>query len=180
MKGGDREWQTYAALGLVGKTREAMEGLARFDHQDAAFYSAVALWIDGQDDEAARLLERIPTEHARNLLTLLRKPSLTCLPNGLGGVTVVLTCSPASPPILASASPISAFIPMTYRTNPTRMSTIIATRGPPDFYICSMVEWHLVPPKPPQLYCPLFGHTADYDLHIQTVYPWLELSTPFW
>jgi hypothetical protein len=44
----------------------------------------------------------------------------------------------------------------------------------PDFYTCSMVEWHLLPPNLQQLPCPVFGQTADYDLHIQTAHPWLS------
>ncbi len=49
-KAGDREaWQTYAALGLVGKAHEALEGLARFDGPEPTFYAAVTRWIDGDD-----------------------------------------------------------------------------------------------------------------------------------
>ena len=43
------------------------------------------------------------------------------------------------------------------------------------FIICQMVEWHLIPPDIQELSCPLFGQTADYDLHIQAVYPWLQI-----
>ncbi|HSB73562.1 MAG TPA: putative sugar O-methyltransferase [Candidatus Methylomirabilis sp.] len=48
-------------------------------------------------------------------------------------------------------------------------------RHPPDFYVCQMVEWHLLPPNLQDLACPLLGQTSDYDAHIQAVYPWLQL-----
>ena len=59
------EWQTYAAMGLIGKNREAIEGLSRFDHPEARFYSAVASWIDGDEATAIATLEKIPTPHAQ-------------------------------------------------------------------------------------------------------------------
>ena len=46
---------------------------------------------------------------------------------------------------------------------------------PPDFYVCQMIEWHMLPPNLTELACPLLGHTADYDLHIQAMQPWLQL-----
>ena len=79
LRGASEEWQTHAALGLVGKTREALEGLTRFDHPEARFYSAVARWLGGDEDGAARALEPIATEHARNLLALIRKPRIAVL-----------------------------------------------------------------------------------------------------
>lgn len=174
--GGEEEWQTHAALGLIGKTREALEGLARFDHPEAAFHAAVARWIGGEDDAVPGLLERIPTEHARNLLALLRKPHIEVLaqwPWRREGCSDLLSGAAADPRFrVANIS----FHPGDLPNKPyADVRDYCGTDGPPDFYICSMVEWHLVPPNLPQLDCPLFGQTADYDLHIQTVYPWLEL-----
>ncbi len=176
MKGGEDEWQTYAALGLVGKTRPAVEGLAHFDHPEAAFYAAVARWIGGEDDAAAKLLERIPTEHARNLLALLRKPCIDVLaqfPWRRDGCADLLTGSAADPRFRVRNI---SFHPDDLPNKPYADIRAYCPAGQmPDFYICAMVEWHLVPPNLQELSCPLFGQTADYDLHIQTVYPWLGL-----
>ncbi|HEY7427409.1 MAG TPA: glycosyltransferase [Gemmataceae bacterium] len=176
LKGGEREWQTYAALGLVGKTREAVEGLACFDHPEAAFYSAVARWIGGEDDAVPGLLERIPTDHARNLLALLRKPHIEVLaqfPWRREGCSDLLTGAAADPRFRVRNI---GFHPDDLPNKPyADVRDYCIAAEAPDFYICAMVEWHLVPPNLQELSCPLFGQTADYDLHIQTVYPWLGL-----
>jgi hypothetical protein len=174
--GGRQEWQTYAALGLIGKTREAVAGLARFDHVEAAFYRAAAHWIGGQDEEASRLLESIPTDHARNLLALLRKPHINVLAQWSWmrcGCADLLTGAAADPRFrVANISFHPDDLPNTPYGD---IHDYYTPSEPPDFYICSMVEWHLVPPNLQELGCPVFGQTADYDLHIQTVYPWLGL-----
>jgi len=176
-QGEENEWQTYAALGLIGKTREAVEGLARFDHPEAAFYSAVARWIGGEDEAIPRLLEPIRTVHARNLLALLRKPRIEVLAQWSWrrfGCSDLLNGAMDDPRFrIANIS----FHPDDLPNKPYANihDYCAASGGPPDFYICSMVEWHLVPPNLQELTCPVFGQTADYDLHIQTVYPWLGL-----
>jgi hypothetical protein len=176
MKGGEREWQTYAALGLAGKTREAVEGLARFDRPEAVFYAAVAHWIGGEDDTAAQLLERIPTDHARNLLALLRKPCIEVLaqfPWRRDGCADLLSGAASDPRFRVRNI---SFHPDDLPNKPyADVRDYCPADRTPDFYICAMVEWHLVPPNLQELSCPLFGQTADYDIHIQTVYPWLGL-----
>ncbi|MHB1425993.1 MAG: glycosyltransferase family protein [Gemmataceae bacterium] len=175
-EGSAQEWQTYAALGLIGKTREAVEGLSRFDHPEAAFYSAVAHWIGGEDEEAIRLLEPIHTDHARNLLALLRKPRIDVLaqwPWVRCGCANLLAGAAADPRFrVANISFHPDDLPNKTYAN---IHDYCSSSGPPDFYVCTMVEWHLVPPNLQELSCPVFGQTGDYDLHIQTVYPWLEL-----
>jgi hypothetical protein len=173
--GGEQEWQTYAALGLIGKTPAALDGLARFAHPEAAFYAAVARWIGGENESVVQLLEQIPTDHARNLLALLRKPIIEVLaqwPWRREGCTDLLTGAAADPRFHVRNI---SFHPDDLPNKPyADVRDFCANGATPDFYICSMVEWHLVPPNLQQLGCPLFGQTADYDLHIQTVYPWLN------
>jgi hypothetical protein len=174
-EGGKDEWQTYAALGLIGKTREAVEGLPRFDHPEAEFYSAVARWIAGEDDEAARQLELIRGSHAQNLLALLRKPCIDVLAQWSWrrfGCSDLLSGVMADPRFHVRNI---SFHPDDLPNKPYANIHDYCPSGPPDYYICAMVEWHLVPPNLQELPCPLFGQTADYDLHIQTVYPWLGL-----
>src|SRR4030095_448816 len=79
LRGSRDEWPTHAALGLIGKTQEALEGLARFDLPEARFYSAVALWIDGDASRAATGLKNLPLPHARNLLALIQKKRIQVL-----------------------------------------------------------------------------------------------------
>jgi len=174
--GGKHEWQTYAALGLIGKMREAVEGLARFDNPEAAFYSAVAHWIGGEDETAARLLEPIDTAHARNLLALLRKSQINVLAQWAWtrlGCTDLISGIGSDPRFkVANIS----FHPDDLANKPYgNIHDYYASSEPPDFYTCTMVEWHLVPPNLQELSCPIFGQTGDYDLHIQTVHPWLGL-----
>ncbi len=174
--GGKHEWQTYAALGLIGKMSEAVEGLARFDNPDASFYSAVAHWIGGEDETAARLLEPIDTAHARNLLALLRKSQISVLtqwPWTRFGCSDLISGARSDPRFkVANIS----FHPDDLANKPySNIHDYYTSSEPPDFYTCTMVEWHLVPPNIQELPCPIFGQTGDYDLHIQTVHPWLKL-----
>src|SRR5579875_2891824 len=174
--GGRQEWRTYAALGLIGKTHEAVEGLARFDHPEAVFYSAVAHWIGGEDETAIRILENIPTAHERNLLALLRKPRINVLAQWSW-----LRCGCANLLAGAAADPRFQVANISFHPDdlPNRpygnIHDYYSASEPPDFYICAMIEWHFIPPNLQELACPVFGQTADYDLHIQTVYPWLGL-----
>ena len=176
LDGDTNRWETHAALGLMGKTPEALAGLARFDGQQARFFEAVTHWIDGNDVAAAAGLARIPTEHARNLLALIRKPKIRVLgqlPWTRTGPSDFLSWLSADPKF--EVQNIS-FTSQDLGNEPyadLERSGLLET--PPDFYLCKMVEWHLVPPSIQQLPCPIIGATADYDLHIQAVFPWLQL-----
>lgn len=170
-------WEHHAALGLIGRTDDALAGLKRFDHQQARFYQGVALWIGERDQEALALLRHIPTEHARNLCALILKPKievLSQLPGDRGG----------------GSSDFVSFLPKDGRFRVRNISShaedlpldpeaevadYLEPEGPPDFYIAKMVEWHLLPSDLADLECPIFGHTGDYDLHIQAVLPWLRI-----
>jgi tetratricopeptide (TPR) repeat protein len=175
-KGDPDEWQTHAAMGLVGKTQEAIEGLSRFDSPDARFYSAVASWIGGDEVLAARTLERIETPHARNLLALIRKPRIRVL-------TQLPWSSTAGPGPLVGARQDAHFDVQNIGFHPQDLLNepyadvrrFYNPQHPPDFYLCGMVEWHVIPPNLHELPCPTFGATSDYDLHIQTIHPWLKL-----
>lgn len=176
MIGSSDEWRTYAALGLIGKTPEAIDGLSRFDHPQARFYSAVASWIGGDEVKAIEGLKKIAMPHAKNLLGLIRKPKikvLTQLPWRREGTQDLLTG-------MARESKFQvqniSFHPKDLPNEPyANIQKFYNRRLPPDFYLCQMVEWHVIPPNIQELPCPIIGQTADYDLHIQAVYPWLQL-----
>jgi hypothetical protein len=176
---GDRgAWQTFAALGLVGKARDALEGLARFGGDEPAFYAAVTRWIDGDDAGAAAGLERLVPHnaHARNLLNLIRKPRirvLTQLPWTRTGCSDLLAGSKRDAKFQVENV---SFHPDDRPNLPyADVHQLYNSRQPPDFYVCQMVEWHMLPPNLTELPCPLLGQTADYDLHVQAVHPWLQL-----
>jgi hypothetical protein len=71
-----KDWRTFAALGLIGKTGDALTGLNRFDHEEARFYKGVAHWIGGEDKQAQALVETVDTDQARRLISLIQKPQI--------------------------------------------------------------------------------------------------------
>lgn len=176
MTGSLDQWQTYAAMGLIGKTQVGIEGLSRFSHLEARFYLAVAYWIDGDEAAAVRILERIPTPHAQNLLALIRKPQIRIL------AQLPWTRKPPHD-LLTAAEKDKKFKVQNISFHQDDLSNepyadifkFYDPDIPPDFYVCAMAEWHLIPPNLQQLPCPIIGQTADYDLHVQAVYPWLQI-----
>jgi hypothetical protein len=176
--GDDAGWEKFAALGLVGLPQAALAGLARFDGPEPAFYAAVTRWIDGDDDGAARGLESLAAghAHARRLLALIRKPRLRVLaqlPWTRTGCSDLITgCKGDAKFQVENIS----FHPDDLPNAPhADVHQFYSPEAPPDFYICQMVEWHALPPNLAELPCPVLGQTADYDLHIQVVQPWLGL-----
>jgi len=176
MAGRPDRWQTYAALGLLGKAPDALDGIARFDGEEPRFYEAVTYWIDGDDEAAKGILNHLALPHAKNLLRLIQKDRIH-----------VLAQLPwyRQPPhnLLDAAAKDRKFrvrnisfhqldLPNAAGADAHRY---YAPDDPPDFYISSFVEMQLMPPNLPELPCPLFGVTADYDVHIQAVYPWLRI-----
>ncbi|NER39838.1 MAG: hypothetical protein F6J93_38885 [Oscillatoria sp. SIO1A7] len=176
MAGHSDKWQTYAALGLIGKTEMAIKGLSQFDCQEARFYSAVASWINADESTAINILETIPTPHAQNLLKLIRKTKISVLaqlPWLRGGPQDLLTGAAKDPKF--DIRNIS-FHPQDIRNKPNAdIHQFYNPQQPPDFYLCAMVEWHIIPPNIQELPCPILGQTSDFDLHIQAVQPWLQV-----
>jgi len=168
--GSRQEWQTHAALGLVGKTREAVEGLSRFDHAEARFYSAVASWIDGDEPKAISGLKDLNFPHARNLLALIRKKKIQVLAQlDRGSQWDFISALPKDGRFQIRNA---GFKPGDIPNRPyADVHEFYDKKQPPDFYVTKLVEWHQLPPNLDELPCPTFGHTADYDIHIQTVHP---------
>ncbi len=180
MNGNPSEWQTHAAMGLIGKCREGIEGLAKFPQPEAKFYLAVAHWINGDEEFAARILREIPLPHARNLAALIRKTQIKVLAQ--------LPWTRKAPHDLLTAAARDckfdiqniSFHPQDLLNEPNAdVHQFYSPEDPPDFYVCQMVEWHTLPPNLQELPCPTFGQTSDYDLHIQAVYPWLQVFDEF-
>lgn len=174
LHGSPEDWQTHAAHGLIGNAEKALAGLAAFDHPEARFYRGVTLWIDGQEKEAAKILASCEGAHAQRLLALIRKPKIRVLAQcDRGSQWDIITAIRKDPRFEVTNVGFSP------NDTPNKASADVREfydeKSPPDFYIAKMVEWHLLPSNLRALPCPLFGHTADYDLHIQTVRPWLSL-----
>ncbi len=168
-------WQYWASLGLIGHPVNAAEELQRFSDPDALFFAGVSSWITGDDDRARELLARCPGQHAQRLLELIAKRPITVLaqlPWNRRGPWDVLTRlnDPAFRVLNVS------FHPDDIQNRPYADVRTLVPRGlEPDLFVAEMIEWHLIPPNVRTLGCPVLGHSSDFDLHIQTVAPWLEL-----
>ncbi|MCI0537652.1 MAG: hypothetical protein L0Z50_20750, partial [Verrucomicrobiales bacterium] len=174
LQGQPGEWQTQAALGLMGKAKAALEGLSRFDHPEARFYEAVANWIEGDESRAIALLAPLQLAHAQNLLGLIRKKKINVLAQLDRGSQWDFITALQNDPKFAIRN-----VGFKQSDTPNKpyadVHEFYDGKNPPDFYVAKLVEWHVLPPNLQELPCPILGHTADYDIHIQTVYPWLQL-----
>lgn len=173
LKGSPEQWQWHAALGLVGRTDEALVGLSRFRNPEARFYEGVALWMAGDELEAKRVLDKVPTAHAQQLLALISKPSirvLSMLPSNSFGPHLTLRGALTDPKFdicnCTSADDLSS--------NSKEGIPSIFDFAPPDFFVCQMIEWFQIPRALTSFKCPTIGHTSDFDLHIQGLYRWLN------
>ncbi|MCP4605098.1 MAG: glycosyltransferase family 2 protein [Proteobacteria bacterium] len=169
-------WQTYAAMGLVGLGKQALVGLNEADSEEALFYRGVAHWIDGNDSAALKDLGKLENEHAKNLVGLIKKPKIDCLTQlawRRHGAQDLITGIKADKKFRVQN--------ISFHKNDLLLEPYASIHryydesSPPDLYIAQMVEWHLIPPDLQELPCPIFGQSADYDAHIQAVYPWLNI-----
>ena len=174
LNGAADAWQTYAALGLVGKVEPAIEGLSRFDHPEARFYSGVTSWIDGDEHRAVHALKDLSTPQAQKFLALIRKKKINVLAQLDRGSQWDFIAALEKDPKFTVQN-----VGFKSGDQPNRpyadVHQFYDRKSPPDFYVAKLVEWHVLPPNLQELPCPILGHTADYDIHIQTVYPWLQL-----
>ena len=172
--GAPDDWQTWAARGLICADPGVGPRLEALGTPEGRFYAAVVSWLNGEDARAVRGLETIDLPHARNLLALLRKPR----------IRVLAQCDRGSQwDFITSIRKDPRFDVVNYGFNPNDQPNrpyadvrrFFDEATPPDFYVSKMLEWHLLPPNLQDLPCPIFGHTADYDLHIQAALPWFGL-----
>jgi hypothetical protein len=175
LNGDTGRWQHHAARGLLGRHSEAISALAGFDGREAQFHRAALHWIVGDDDEAAKLLETLDLQHARNLLRLIRKRRidvLAQLPWARGGPTNLHEGITYDDKFRVHTIGFEDNV----RNEPNAdIHTFYDRSAPPDFYLCNMVEWQMIPTNIRELPAPLIGHTSDLDVHIQGIYPWLRV-----
>ncbi len=179
MDGSPEAWETQASLGLVGKTKEAIEALKTFGNAEALFYRAVIHWVQGDDEQATHLLKPMESEYAKNLLRLIQKPQIQVLAQ-----VVSNRCPPWD--LLTPAQREGKFRIQNISYHPEDMRNepyadirqYYTSENPPDFYLCNIgLEPILVNLQ--ELPCPILGQTGDHDMHIQSIYPWLRLFDGF-
>jgi len=168
-------WQYWASLGLLGHPADTADALSRFPDPDATFFSGVSSWIAGDDDRACHVLGRCERAHARRLLDLIVKRPIAVLaqlPWNRRGAWDILT---------HLKDPAFRLLNISFHRDDIQnrpyadVRSLIPAMVRPDFFVAAMLEWHLIPPNIRALGCPVIGHSSDFDLHIQTVAPWLEL-----
>jgi hypothetical protein len=173
LKGSPEQWQWHAALGLIGRTDEALVGLSRFRNPEARFYEGVALWMAGDELEAKRVLAKVPTAHAQQLLSLISKPSirvLSMLPSDSFGPHLTLRGALTDPKFDICNCTSADDLSFNSKGGISRAFDF----APPDFFVCQMIEWFQIPRLLTSFKCPTIGHTSDFDLHIQGLYHWLN------
>jgi len=176
--GADSDWRTHAARGLCGHAGPALARLPEFTNEEARFYQGVIHWIDGDEISAIRLLSPLDSEHADNLLRLILKPQISILSQlswkrSLAGPHNILHVAENDPKFhIRNISFGADDLP---NKPDADIHDYYDAANPPDLYLSEMLEWHVIPPNIQELPCPIIGHTGDYDLHIQTMYPWLQV-----
>ncbi|MEE2959172.1 MAG: glycosyltransferase [Myxococcota bacterium] len=169
-------WQTFAAQGLIGLGQKALTGLAAFNGPEVDFYRAVIHWMEGETTEAKDILKALSDPHAQNLLELIKRPVIRVLSQ--------LSWRRTGPQdLLTGIQPDPQFQvrnishdPGDLTLNPQAdITTYYRPHEPPDFFVCQKVEWHTLPQNLPDLPCPIFGESSDYDAHLQIIEPWLKI-----
>ncbi|MCF7707634.1 MAG: glycosyltransferase [Verrucomicrobia bacterium] len=163
------DWRYWVALGLLGKTDDAINGLNEFSNPEACFYKAVSLWMDGRDNDASSLLAKIDTVNARRLLKMISQPKINVLAQ-----TFWDTSCFSDPKFNVKKIGLNAY-PFKERSSRICKSALkqIDNREQYDFFFAHMIEWEHLPHDLHELPCPVFGVTSDFDLHIQTIHDWL-------
>jgi hypothetical protein len=176
MHGEGSTWQFHAARALLRGDEYSFAALRQFTGAEPAFHGAAARWIHGDEARARQELAGLRLPAADNLLRLLDRDRIRVLAQ--------LPWSPgAMTDLLGGARHDRRFEVRSIGhragdlANPPYADATqwLADGFAPDFYVAAMVEWHHLPPNLQALACPLFGHLADHDLHIQSIRPWLDL-----
>lgn len=176
MKGVKDDFRTYAALGMIGKTDEALENLERFSGNEVRFYKGVIHWIAGDEKSAINLLDTVDSGHARRLLSMIDRRTIHVLSQ--------FAWQEGHPNDFTAAAEKdrkfrirnigfdSRYIRNTACAN---ISDLVPVDFSPDFYVTHMLEWHYLPVNLHELKCPKFGHTSDYDYCYHTSAPFLPV-----
>jgi hypothetical protein len=171
----DASWRYFAAQGLIANTRAALEGLAAFSNPEARFYSGVASWIAGDERGAQRELEAVDLPEARRLLALTRKPCIDVLTQAPAGSSQYIpdfsACADDRFRIKNIDENAGSGLLHSRVAPGTDAREFLSGDFDPAFYLCREIEWQALPGNLHLLGCPVFGHTEDYDIHLQAIQP---------
>lgn len=172
---GDRAtWQHRAARAIVLGTPETLAAAANDPEPEARLHHGAALWIQGDEDGALGVLRGVDLPHARDLAQIIARPRIQVLAQlpWIRGAATDLVAGAAADPKFEVRN--VSYHPEDLRNQPyADVRRFLDADFDPDFYLCAMVEWHHLPVNLRALSCPIIGHIADHDLHIQTLAPWL-------
>lgn len=172
-------WLRDVARGLIASGETALARLAAVDESEVRLFHAIALWIYGQDDEAARMLRQAPASTAtEKLAAILRKDRIRVLgflPPRRGGPHCLFVGARADPRFDISnvwfGAEYGEGIPNRVDENIHRF---YHREAPPDFMVSEMAEWHVLPRNLAEAPFHKIAHTSDFDIHGQEVMPWLR------
>ena len=175
MGGGETDWRTHAARGLIDLEHSQAERLSEFDGEEARFYCAVLHWMDGNEKAAIPILEQSSLPVAQRLLNILAAPKLRV-------ISQMIEEDPSPRALFRGASCDERFEltnidfwPHPDKATPSAdVTDYLDSPDPPVFFISSIVEWNPLLDKMEQLGCPVFGHVTDYDIAFQTLLPSLQ------
>ena len=176
MYGDAATWEFHAARAMLRGDAESLQALQQFHGPEPRLHRAAACWIHGDEAAARQELLGLDLPAAHNFARLLSRDRiqvLAQLPWTDGAMTDLLAGARQDPRfVVRHIGHRAGDVP-----NPpyAEVSSWLGDGFAPDFYVAAMVEWHHLPPGLQALGCPLFGHVADHDLHIQTIRPWLDL-----
>ncbi|MFT3869114.1 MAG: glycosyltransferase [Nibricoccus sp.] len=170
----DGSWRHFAAQGLVGNTRPALEGLAQFGNPEARFYSGVSSWIFGDDAAALKTLEGIDLPAAVRLRELISRPRIDVLTQCPAGSSQYVpdfsSCAEDRFRIKNIATEGGDGLRHSRVSPGTDVRDFLSGDFSPAFYLCREIEWMALPTNLHKLECPVFGHTEDYDIHVQAIF----------
>lgn len=176
LNGSPSDWRYHAARGLLVDPKGGIQRLDAFDHPEARFFQAVLSWIAGDEDAACRGLERSPGEHTSALLRLIRKPRIEVLsqmPPMRDGAFVLLDGIAGDRKFSVRNIGDGAGDLKNAPYGP--LSSLYDPSCPPDYFVCSNVEWHSkLPVDIREVPFPTIGYTSDFDAHILTTAKWLR------
>lgn len=169
-------WEHHAARALLCGDGRSLGELAAHGGDEARLHLGAALWIHGEEPAALAALRPLALPHAQTLARLIERPRIRVLAQlpWLRGTNTDLLTAAAEDPRFEVRN--VSHHPEDVQNRPYASVQRFLDRGfVPDFYVCAMVEWHHLPPDLQRLPCPILGHVADHDLHVQTLQPWLPL-----
>ena len=168
-------WRHFAAQGLIANSQPALQGLARFSNPEARFYSGVASWIAGDEASAQRALETVDLPEARRLLELISLPRIDVLAQIPAGSSQYVpdfsSCAEARFRIKNIGVHTGNGTTHSRIAPGTDVRVFVSGDFHPAFYLCREIEWQALPANLHMLECPVFGHTEDYDIHLQAALP---------